>query len=414
MPANAEAMGDISAKKQREHANPNKAPSIDGIIAAKANHTLRNARNVIANIAARVRNRQNFESAEAVEKFSAAIRHAPDQNISAPVFLSISLTVSDMRSEIFRAAEASEVSLKSSPTISIALPSEQPDISLENADKSDGDTDFFNFWSQIPKIFAGSPENTPLNCGDAPKAMRSLKYSMRRFRKSLRIPNSKEDSASESKIYGNAEIKAPITGYIGKALVTEGNYVNSTTQNLARIVQVDPIRVAFSVADKDFLNMREQRMSQGSDSIKTEIVLPNGKVLINHLKSRFNDNEINSDTATIAVYAEYNNKDNLLIPGNYVDIRLGNKEDKMAILVPQASVAQDKHGNYVMVVGDDNIAYERRVVMGDTLEDKQIVLDGLKADERVIIQGLQKVSNGQKVQVGEIANNSEKVTVEGK
>ena len=213
---------------------------------------------------------------------------------------------------------------------------------------------------------------------------------------------------------GYTEIKAPITGYIGKALVTEGNYVNSTTQNLARIVQVDPIRVAFSVADKDFLNMREQRMSQGSDSIKTEIVLPNGKVLVNHLKSRFNDNEINSDTATIAVYAEYNNKDNLLIPGNYVDIRLGNKEDKMAILVPQASVAQDKHGNYVMVVGNDNIAYERRVVMGDTLEDKQIVLDGLKADERVIIQGLQKVSNGQKVQVGEIANNSEKVTVEGK
>ena len=213
---------------------------------------------------------------------------------------------------------------------------------------------------------------------------------------------------------GYTEIKAPITGYIGKALVTEGNYVNSSTQNLARIVQTDPIRVAFSVADKDFLNMRDQSISQGSNSIKTELVLPNGRVLVNHLKSRFTDNEINSDTATIAVYAEYNNKDNLLIPGNYVDIRLGNKEDKLAILVPQASVAQDKHGNYVMVVGDDNIAYERRVVMGDTLEDKQIVLDGLKADERVVIQGLQKVSNGQKVQVGEIANNTETVTVEGK
>lgn len=162
------------------------------------------------------------------------------------------------------------------------------------------------------------------------------------------------------------EIKAPITGYIGKALVTEGNYVNSTTQNLARIVQTDPIRVAFSVSDKDFLNMREQRISQGSASIKTELVLPNGKVLVNHLKSRFNDNEINSDTATIAVYAEYNNKDSLLIPGNYVDIRLGNKEDKIAILVPQAAVAQDEHGNYVMVVNENNIAEERRVVLGDT------------------------------------------------
>ena len=209
-------------------------------------------------------------------------------------------------------------------------------------------------------------------------------------------------------------LQAPITGYIGKALVTEGNYVNSTTQNLARIVQTDPIRVAFSVSDKDFLNMREQRISQGSASIKTELVLPNGKVLVNHLKSRFNDNEINSDTATIAVYAEYNNKDSLLIPGNYVDIRLGNKEDKIAILVPQAAVAQDEHGNYVMVVNENNIAEERRVVLGDTLEDRQIVLDGLKPEDRVIIQGLQKVSNGRKVQVGEIQNGSENVTVEDK
>ena len=159
--------------------------------------------------------------------------------------------------------------------------------------------------------------------------------------------------------------------------------------------------------------MREQRITQGSGSLKTELVLPNGRVLVNHLKSRFTDNEINSDTATIAVYAEYANQDNLLIPGNYVDIRIGNAEDNFALLVPQASVAQDKHGNYVMVVGDDNIAYERRVVMGDTLEDKQIVMDGLKPGERVVIQGLQKVSNGQKVQVGEIALATETVSVEG-
>lgn len=201
---------------------------------------------------------------------------------------------------------------------------------------------------------------------------------------------------------GYTEIKAPITGYIGKALVTEGNYVNSSTQTLARIVQTDPIRVAFSVSDKDFLNMREQKMNYGIASIKTELVLPNGKVLVNHLKSRFNDNEVNSDTATIAVYAEYDNKESLLIPGNYVDIRIGNREDKIAMLIPQASIAQDQHGNYVMVVGEDNIAREKRVVLGDTLNDSQIVLEGLNPEDRVIIQGLQKVRNGQKVTVGEI------------
>ena len=201
------------------------------------------------------------------------------------------------------------------------------------------------------------------------------------------------------------EIKAPITGYIGKALVTEGNYVNSTTQNLARIVQTDPIRVSFSVSDKDMLNMREM-YKNGADSspIRTELVLPNGKILVNHLKSRFTDNEINSDTATIAIYAEYSNERNLFIPGNYVDIRVGKKDPQLAVLVPQGAIAQDEHGNYVMVVNDEDIAEERRVLLGDIIEDKQVVTDGLTADDRVIIQGLQKVTNGQKVKVGEIKN----------
>lgn len=201
------------------------------------------------------------------------------------------------------------------------------------------------------------------------------------------------------------EIKAPITGYIGKALVTEGNYVNSTTQNLARIVQTDPIRVSFSVSDKDMLNMREM-YKNGADSspIRTELVLPNGKILVNHLKSRFTDNEINSDTATIAIYAEYSNERNLLIPGNYVDIRVGKKDPQLAVLVPQGAIAQDEHGNYVMVVNDEDIAEERRVLLGDIIEDKQVVTDGLTADDRVIIQGLQKVTNGQRVKVGEIKN----------
>lgn len=206
---------------------------------------------------------------------------------------------------------------------------------------------------------------------------------------------------------GYTEIKAPITGYIGKALVTEGNYVTSSTQTLARIVQTDPIRVAFSVSDKDFLNMREQKINKGIESIKTELVLPNGKVLVNHLKSRFNDNEVNSDTATIAVYAEYDNKQGLLLPGNYVDIRIGNRENKLATLIPQAALAQDEHGNYVMTVDNENIAREKRVVLGDTLEDKQIILDGLTPDDKVVIQGLQKISNGKKVSVGEIKATSE-------
>ncbi len=211
------------------------------------------------------------------------------------------------------------------------------------------------------------------------------------------------------------EIKAPITGYIGKALVTEGNYVNSTTQNLARIVQTNPIRVAFSVTDKDMLNMRQMYANRDDSSpIKTELVLPNGTVLVNHLKSRFTDNEINTDTATIAVYTEYSNDQGLLIPGNYVDIRLGKAEEEVALLIPQSSLSQDEHGNYVMVVNDKDTVEVKRVILGNTIDDKQIVLEGLAPNERVIIQGLQKVKNGQKVKVGEIKSSAEenKIIVE--
>ncbi len=205
---------------------------------------------------------------------------------------------------------------------------------------------------------------------------------------------------------GYTEIKAPISGRIGKALVTEGNYVSSATQTLARIVQTDPIRVAFSVTDKDMLNMRQTYDGKGAQ-LQTELVLSNGTVLVNHLQSRFTDNEVNTDTATIAVYAEYSNDKGLLIPGNYVDIRIGDKKEQMALLVPQAALAQDEHGNYVMVVTKDNIAEQRRVTLGDVIEDQQVVLDGLTADDKVIVQGLQKVREGQPVKAQLISDTAE-------
>ncbi len=205
---------------------------------------------------------------------------------------------------------------------------------------------------------------------------------------------------------GYTEIKAPISGRIGKALVTEGNYVSSATQTLARIVQTDPIRVAFSVTDKDMLNMRQTYDGKGAQ-LQTELVLSNGTVLVNHLQSRFTDNEVNTDTATIAVYAEYSNDKGLLIPGNYVDIRIGDKKEQMALLVPQAALAQDEHGNYVMIVTEDNIAEQRRVTLGDVIEDQQVVLDGLSADDKVIVQGLQKVREGQPVKAQLVSDTAE-------
>ena len=197
---------------------------------------------------------------------------------------------------------------------------------------------------------------------------------------------------------GYTTIKAPISGYIGKALVTEGNYVTSSTQTLARIVQTNPIRIVYSVNDSDFVSVRQ---SAGASSVKnlsdSEIVLPNGEKISLKPQSRFTDNEVNTDTATIAVYDEYDNSNRILTPGNYVQVLLGTGEPVDAVVIPQAAIGQDSQGNYVYVIGSDDIAEQRRVVLGDLTGDKQIVKQGLKAGENVVVQGLTKVQPGQKV-----------------
>lgn len=203
------------------------------------------------------------------------------------------------------------------------------------------------------------------------------------------------------------EIKAPFTGYIGKALVTEGNYVSSNSTSLARIVQANPIRVAFSMNDKDFLNLKQEFTMVDDNPIKTQLILPNGQVFNNHFKSRFTDNEVNSDTATIAVYAEFDNSENLLVPGNYVKVLIGHKNDVMAVMVPQAAIAQDEHGNYVIVVDEEGNAEQRRVTLGDVMGAEQVVVDGLSDGEKVVIQGLQKARDGQKVKATLISNTEE-------
>ncbi|MDR1694024.1 MAG: efflux RND transporter periplasmic adaptor subunit [Lactobacillaceae bacterium] len=193
------------------------------------------------------------------------------------------------------------------------------------------------------------------------------------------------------------EVRAPITGYIGKALVTEGNIVTATNQTLARIVQMDPIRVSFSMTDKDFLAFKRANIENKTEKFRTELILPDGSIIYNHFISRFNDNEINSETATLAVYAEFGNENQLLIPGSYVRVIIRPKEEVKALLIPQIALAQDEVGNYVYAVNQDGVAEQKRLVLGDTIGEKQVVKSGLAETDNVIIQGLQKVTNGQKV-----------------
>lgn len=194
---------------------------------------------------------------------------------------------------------------------------------------------------------------------------------------------------------GYAEIKAPFSGKIGKAKVTEGNFVSTSSGVLATLVQVNPIRITFSITDKQMTDFLQSTITNGR--VNTRVELPNGKVVRMTSTSEFIDNTIDTNTATIAVYGEFSNDDGILVPGSYVNMNIDSGAPQQAIVISQASIGQDEHGNYVMVVNDKGIVEQRRVALGEVMGDRQIAKLGLKAGDRVIVQGLQKVSDGTKV-----------------
>ena len=200
----------------------------------------------------------------------------------------------------------------------------------------------------------------------------------------------------------HSEIKSPINGKIGKALVTVGNLVTPSSSKLARIVQTNPIRIAFSVSDKERL-MFMKNPNVGEEAF-VEIVLPNGDIKQTEAQNVFVDNEVDATTATIPVYLDFENSDYLLVPGNYVDIYVHFTSAKNALMVPQQALMSDINGTYVMTVNQDNKVEQKYIVLGPIMGENQVVKSGLNGDERVIVQGLQKVAPGILVNPNHLTN----------
>ena len=125
--------------------------------------------------------------------------------------------------------------------------------------------------------------------------------------------------------------------------------------------------------------------------------MPDGSKIVKEFLSFFVDNEVSKSTATVAVYGDFENKDETLVPGSYVQVALL-FDDGKTILVPQAALAQDENGFYAFVVNGENVAVERRLQLGDVIGNKQIVKIGLNAGDKVVIKGVQKLKNGTPVQ----------------
>ena len=196
------------------------------------------------------------------------------------------------------------------------------------------------------------------------------------------------------------EVRSPISGYIGKALMTKGNLAKASADRLARVVQMDPIRVVFSITDKERLAGMDQLTTQQPD---IQIALSNGEKIEMPHAVLFADNEVNAQTATMAVYAQTNNEANRLVPGNYVNVTVSTDKLRPVLLIPQTAVSQDATGQYVMTVTPQNTVLQKYVTLGDMADGQYVVLSGLEEGDRVVTIGQQKLQNGQPVNVSELA-----------
>jgi len=201
---------------------------------------------------------------------------------------------------------------------------------------------------------------------------------------------------------GYTIIKAPISGRIGRTTYTKGNLVGPASEALARIVQIDPIRVVYSVSENDLVNdrlAREGGCAQDSENrLVPRIQMPDGQMYPAAGRLDFVDNQVDAGTGTIAVRAVFDNPDGILLPGQYVNVLIRCSEGKRLPVVPQSAVQEDREGRYVFVVDAENRVQQRRITTGAAIGTNWPVESGLMTGETIIVQGVQKVSPGQIVE----------------
>lgn len=195
------------------------------------------------------------------------------------------------------------------------------------------------------------------------------------------------------------EIRAPVSGRIGTAMVKKGNYVAPGMQELTRIVQLDPIRVVFSQTDREYLAMRRRELAGDVSVLEAKVVLPDGSVFPDTGKKDFDDNAINPDTGTIAVRYVFDNPDGLLIPGGYVTARISNSAGESGIKIPQRALLLDNIGSYVLTVDEEGTVGMIRVETDEQVGPDIIIRSGLNPGDRIITEGVQKAVPGATVQV---------------
>jgi len=200
-------------------------------------------------------------------------------------------------------------------------------------------------------------------------------------------------------------ITSPLTGVIGKTYKYEGAFVDDSNNSLlAEALQTDPIYVDFSISEREWLQWRADvdtgrivAPPGGQDNLELKVTLLNGTAYPVQGRMNFFDVRVSPQTGSAQARGVFKNDEGRLIPGQFVKTTILGWQRPNTLTVPQRAVLQQPTGQFLYVVDSTNKIELRPVTMGEWVEDRWIVRDGLKPDENVVTDGVQKIQPGMQV-----------------
>jgi membrane fusion protein (multidrug efflux system) len=197
---------------------------------------------------------------------------------------------------------------------------------------------------------------------------------------------------------GYASIKAPIAGRIGRANFSIGSLIGPSSTALARVVQIDPIRVVFSVSDRAILQLRTGAIDASTEELSKRFIprlrLTSGDEYPEPGMIEFVGNEFDPRTGTLPVWAQFPNPRSILVPGQFLTVVVRTAAAPQRPMVPVNAVEQDRDGRFVLLVDDADKVAVRRIQVGTQIGQTWAVDDGLKGGERLIVDGMTNARPG--------------------
>jgi len=193
------------------------------------------------------------------------------------------------------------------------------------------------------------------------------------------------------------DIKSSISGRVGRASVSVGNFVSPSNGALATIVSQDPIYASFPVTQREMLAVRKQQAASKGGEYVIYVQLADGSRYPSAGKIDFLDNTVNQGTDTVQVRAVFANPDRILVDGQLVTVVAEEGKGESALLAPQQALQVDQTGPYVLVVDKDDKVQIRRIEADTGRGANAVIRKGLAEGERIVTEGIQRVRPGQVV-----------------